>query len=450
MASATALLLGLTLLQAGPPAQDLLLQPPPARAPLRQDSLPQVTLAEALERATRLDPNYVAASRQVEDAEWSRRAAITTFIVPSVSAQISGTRFTEEQFNIGTGQASAQIVDARIQGRLNLFQGLSKIREFERANAALEGAHAGELEARYVAALFTESDFFDVLAQRELTRVARERTERVAEQFAVARARVLTGAAVQTDSLQLLLELQSAQVELIRQEARLKVARFQLGRRVGETGPVDAVALPLLTDRDLPLSQEEAVREAIETSPSILAARADERAASAAVSVQKGSYLPTIDLVGQYSAFDQSFFPTAITRGSLGLVFSLQLWNDGVREIAVSRSTSAQRVASAVRDDLERGLRRDVVEAYEAYDASRAALDLAESSVLVAEENLRVQQERYRAGATTILDLLTADGSLSEAQAGLVQAQFTTRLALTGLEAILGRRLFGATEPGGQ
>lgn len=434
MPSAATLLLGLVLLQTAPPPQD---------------SLPRITLAEALARAAELDPNYVAASRQVADAEWSRRAAITTFIVPSVSAQISGTRFTEEQFNIGTGQASAQIVDARIQGRLNLFRGLGKVRELERARAALEGAQAGELEARYVAALFTESDFFDVLAQRELLRVARERAERVEEQFGVARARVLTGAAVQTDSLQLLLQLQTAQVDLIRQEARLKVARFQLGRRVGATGPVDAVDTPLLPDRDLPLSQDQAVREAIESSPSILAARAEERAAAASVKLQKGSYLPTIDLVAQYSAFDQSFFPTAITRGSLGLVLSLSLWDDGARELAVSRSTSAERVATAAREDLERALRRDVVEAYEAYDASRAALDLAESSVLVAQENLRVQQERYRAGATTILDLLAANGGLSEAEAGLVQAQFTTRLALTGLEAILGRRLFGAAEPEG-
>jgi len=32
--------------------------------------------------------------------------------------------------------------------------------------------------------------------------------------------------------------------------------------------------------------------------------------------------------------------------------------------------------------------------------------------------------------------------SLSEAEAGLVQARYATRLALSGLEAILGRRLF--------
>ena len=64
------------------------------------------------------------------------------------------------------------------------------------------------------------------------------------------------------------------------------------------------------------------------------------------------------------------------------------------------------------------------------------------SAVTVARENLRVQQERYRAGATPIIDLITAQVALSAAEAGLVQARQATRLALAGLEAILGRRIF--------
>ena len=47
-----------------------------------------------------------------------------------------------------------------------------------------------------------------------------------------------------------------------------------------------------------------------------------------------------------------------------------------------------------------------------------------------------------QSGATTILDLLTAQVDLTDAEARLVQARYTTWLALAGLEALLGRRLF--------
>jgi len=419
-----------------------------AAAPIHQevtmasDTLLEITLEEALRLSADLDPNYVAATRQIADASWSRRAAITAFIVPAVSAQLTATKFSSAFFNIGTGQPASTIVDARIDARLNLFSGLGKVYELQRANAELAGANAGELEARFAAAVQTESDYYDVIAQRELTRVATERVGRAQEQLAIARARVISGAAVQTDSLQLLLELTQARVDLLRQQARLKVARYQLARRVGAAGPVDAVGRDMGEARQLPVTEEEAIDEAVSRSPQAVAARASERAGEALVRSVRGEYLPWIDLFGQVSATDEKFFPTATSRSSIGLRVTMPIWNDAQREISLSRATSSRQIARAVRADVELALQRDVVEAYEAYEAASAAALLAEQSVVVARENLRVQEERYRAGATTIIDLITAQVSLSEADAGLVQARFATRLALSGLEAILGRRLF--------
>ena len=90
----------------------------------------------------------------------------------------------------------------------------------------------------------------------------------------------------------------------------------------------------------------------------------------------------------------------------------------------------------------EREVGRDIIAAYQAYETARASAELAAHAVVVARENLRVQQERYQAGASTILDLITAQVAQTEAEAELVQARFTTRLALAAVEAILGRRVF--------
>jgi outer membrane protein TolC len=80
--------------------------------------------------------------------------------------------------------------------------------------------------------------------------------------------------------------------------------------------------------------------------------------------------------------------------------------------------------------------------AYDDYESAKAAAELARVGVTVARENYRMQALRYRSGASTILDLLDAQVSLAEAEAGLVQARYGTRLSLARLEAILGRRLF--------
>lgn len=99
-------------------------------------------------------------------------------------------------------------------------------------------------------------------------------------------------------------------------------------------------------------------------------------------------------------------------------------------------------MASATRLDLERGAAEVMSQAYHGYITSRAGIDLALIGVAAAAENYRVQGARYREGATTILDLLEAQVALSEAQAALIQARYSSRLALAQIEALLGRRIF--------
>jgi outer membrane protein TolC len=271
--------------------------------------------------------------------------------------------------------------------------------------------------------------------------VASERVARAQQQLVVARARVTSGAAVQTDSLQLLLELTRARVDLLQQEASLRVARFELGRVVGSDGPVDAAPVDGDGAPPLPIGEEEAVAEALRSGPDYQTALAEERAAGSALAVQRAGFSPQISLFGSLSSFDDRFFPDAVVRSSAGVSVSIPVWNGGQREVQLAQARNARDVARARREDIERGVRRDVVQAYAAYETARASAELAAQAVIVATENLRVQESRYRNGATTILDLITAQVDLADAEAGLVQARYATRLALAGLEALLGRRL---------
>jgi len=407
-----------------------------------------VTLDEAIRRATSFDPEYIQALGLINNAEWSRKAAISSFIMPSIQATGSFTKFSSEFFNIGTGQPSSQIVQAAMQGSLPLFRGGARIAELRRSKAEVDVAEASEVLELYQTALDTESDFYDVLVRRELVEVASQRLARAETQLGIARARVVSGAAVQSDSLQLLLEVTQARVNLLTERAQLRVAQFQLGRRVGADGPVDAATIDAADLRRLPIDESAAIAEALAAGPDYRAALAEEQRAQSALSVERGTFFPQVDLFGQVSAYDSRIFPDATMRSSFGVSVSVPIWNGGQRAIRVSQARVARDVASARRLDIERSVRRDVAQAYAAYVTARAVSDLESQAVVVATENLRVQESRYRGGATTILDLITAQVDLSDAEARVVQARYTTWLALAGLEALLGRRLFDdRTEP---
>jgi outer membrane protein len=419
----------------------------PARVDsMSADSLPRVTLAEAIRRSARLDPDYVQALGQIDNAEWGRRAATLAFFVPSLELGLDETKYSQEFFNpADPANPTSTLVVGRARANYEVFS-LRKFAELGRTRAELSSAEAGELEQRFQAALETESSYYDVLVNQELARVSEERVNRAREGLAVARARVASGAAVQTDSLQLVLELTRAEVDVLVRRNALRTAQLELGRRVGEPMAVDAVPLDTMPAPDLPVGLPDALRAALDQGPQYRAARADERAAEAALKSQRSDYFPTLGIGALHQRYDTEIFPGAANVTSVTFSVSFPIWNNGQRELEVSRARVARDVARTIREDLERAVRRDVTSAFDTYQTSREAVRLAGVGVAVGRDNYRMQEMRYRAGASTILDLLDAQVSLADAEAGLVQARYVTRLSLARLEAILGRRLFSSKD----
>jgi outer membrane protein TolC len=408
------------------------------------DRMPVVTLEEARRRAVAVDPIAVAARADEATAAWERRAARIDLLTPNLTAGTSYLHFSDPFFNFGTGNISPNATSATLEASYTLL-GAGKLGELKRSRASLQSAEANETAARFGVALATDAAYFSVLADRELSRVAQERLRRAEEQFGIARVRVLAGEAIAPDSLQLLLEMNRARLAILRQDSALTVSRLRLGRRIGLPGPADAAPADTTMPPELPVTEEEAVREMRASSPEVEAARAAERRASAVLGIEREGYLPDISLGATTGAYDSEFFPSALRRTQLAVTMSLPLWDRGRRELAVARARAERGVAVAERQERERAAAERMAEAYHGYQTARAAIELALVGVTVATENYRVQRARYREGATTILDLLEAQVSLSEAEATLVQSRYASWLALARIEALLGRRIFEDT-----
>ncbi|HZI21607.1 MAG TPA: TolC family protein [Gemmatimonadales bacterium] len=407
---------------------------------LAADTLPSVSLSEAIERAARLDPAYVSALGQMDNAAWTRRAARLAFILPSIELGLEATKYSSPFINPGTGLQRTSAVTTYASASYELLS-VRKIADLAATDASHEAAAAGVVAQRFQTAMETEADYYDVLANQELLRVATERLNRAREQLAVARARVLHGVAVQSDSLQVALEETRAEIDSAQQGVRLAVARLQLGRRVGAAGPVAAQPLDTLQAPALPLSLEQSLSLALDEGPRFRIARANERAASALLAGARGAYLPELTLLGENEQFDTHLFPQARNLSSLTLRMTVPIWTGGSHEVAVSEARVSRDVARAAREDTERAARRDVTEAYETYTTARDNYALAIKARATAAENFRVQEQRYRAGATTILELVDSQVQLTQAGSDVVQTRYAARLALAGLESILGRRL---------
>ena len=416
----------------------------PASAQAPAGSVPVVTLAEARRRSVTVDPNSVAARSRIEAASWERRAAAWNLFTPSLRATTNYTHFSDPFFNFGTGGVSPNSASATLDANYSLL-GFGKFGALKSSRASFASAEAGETVARFRTALETDAAYFAVLADHELVRVTADRLKRAEEQLGIARVRVSAGESLSSDSLQLLLEVSRARLAVLSRDSALVASRLRLGRRIGLDGPAEAAPVDALLPPQLPFTQEQAIAEMRRRGPDVEAARAEERSANALVGAERERYLPEISIGGTIGRYDTELFPSALKRNQYTISVGIPIWNGGTRELAIARARATRDVASATRSDLERGTAEVMAQAYHGYLTSRGGIDLALVGVAAATENYRVQGARYREGATTILDLLQAQVGLSEAQAALIQARYSSRLALAQIEALLGRRIFEAS-----
>ena len=413
---------------------------PTVMAAQQPAGVPVVTLPEARRRAELVNPLAVEARVTIASAEWERRAARADLLTPNLTASTSYTRYSEPFINFGTFTQTPVSTSAVLQASYSLL-GTGKLAELRRAGASLASAEANETAARFAVALNTDAAYYRALADRELARAAEGRMQRATEALQVARARVVAGAAIATDSLQLLLEVNRARLDSVRRDSALAVSRLQLGRTIG----LDAAAEPAPLDtlvRRLPIDETQLVTEYRERGPRLNQFRAAERSADAALGAQRSGYLPDVSLGASYNTFDAEFFPTARKLSQINITVSLPIWDAGRRELGVARARASRDIARAQRQDEERAAAQLMTEAWRGYETARASTELALVGVAVATENYRVQRRRYEEGATTILDLLAAQVDLTDAEATLVQSRHQARLALAAIEARLGRRLF--------
>src|SRR3954468_14004109 len=141
------------------------------------DSVPRVTLGEAIRRSTQLDPDYVRALGQMDDAEWGRRAAVLAFVLPSVQVGLDETKYSQAFFNpANPANPTSTLVVGRASARYEVS--FRKFSDLSRTKAEIASADAGEIQQRYQTALETESSYYDVLVNQELTRVTHEREAR--------------------------------------------------------------------------------------------------------------------------------------------------------------------------------------------------------------------------------------------------------------------------------
>ena len=409
----------------------------------QETSAPRLSLEEVIQRAVMHAPSMAQAEGGVRNAEMGRRSAMASFL-PSLSMSSGASLSSSERFNPTTNTTvtgSNDSYNAGMNASMDLFTGGRKTAELRDARAQLESAEASAREQRFNVVLSAKQAYYAVLRGGELIRVAEAGVRRAEESLEAARIRLGVGSATRSDVLRGELALNEARQTLLQAENDRRVATFALGRLVGADGPVEAEPVETAA-QPLPLEREELLRLALEESPRVVAARASVRSGEAGVRSARAQYFPSLRASSGYNWFNQDpAFTGGRTSWSFGLGVSLPVFNGLQREASIVRSQVQEDVTRAQLADARRQVRADVERLAGAVEVAEQRVALTAEALAMAEEDLRVQRERYRLGATTILELITSENNLIQAENTDVFARYDYQIARAQLEALIGREL---------
>lgn len=408
----------------------------------------QVTLEQAITRSALVQPRVVQAEGQVRNTGARIRSAKGAYL-PNLNAGANGADFFSENSRVdpSTGQiiqsgSTSRSVSGSLSSSVELFDGFRRSNELRAARASEEAAFATLADARFQQALTTTGTFFDALSSRQLVRVREASVRRAEEQFKTAVAKLRAGSATRSDSLRAVVGAGNAQLQLLTAQAQLAANEANLGRLVGESERVEAMDDSAFY-RILPALDTVALREeALANSPQVQAADASSRAAGASVRSARASYWPSLVLSGSSSINGtRSNDFRMLNQRQLSLGVSWQLFNRFTREQNIVQQTTAAEAARASAEDSRRAVLADLTGRLAALEAARLRIDITQRSVEAGREDLRVQQERYRLGVSTILDVLLTTESLDQAEVDAVNARFDYLRAKATIEALIGRAL---------
>ncbi|HEX9109447.1 MAG TPA: TolC family protein [Longimicrobiales bacterium] len=436
--------------------------PATAQAPAGAGAAPvTMTLDQAVAAAVQNSPQVVQGQGLVRNAVAGERAAKGAFL-PSLSLSTGAAWTGNGVLNGATGAAGstgasgaggvptdatrvAGVRDsytAGLSASMDVFDGGKRTADLAKSRAVSAQADASLLAQQYAAGFNARSSFFDVLRAGELASVARAQQQQAETALGDAQKRFKAGAATRSDVLRAQLAVTQAEQALSQARSQQTTNQYALGRAVGYDGPVLPKLTTSLDPRPLALSAAQLDSLVTTQAPAVTAAEAAVRIGTAGISAARSQYLPQLKVSAGYDWANQN---TAFTGGqdgwALRATVDLPIFDGFQREQAVTEAKTAADVASANLEDARRGQRLELEKDLSSLTNAQNQIQLGQQAVQAAQEDLRVQQERYRLGAGTMLEVITSQTSLAQAQQSLVNARYGYQVARAALETLAGRSL---------
>lgn len=417
------------------------------------ETIKPLTLAESIDTALKQSVLIHAAREGVRGAEALQKEAFTGFL-PRFSTSYSYTRLNEDPYfvfpgapplipagNMTTG--TKDNYNWNVEARQPLFAGGGILANYEASRLAADIARLEETATVQDLVQEVKVSYFNILKSARILTVAKQSVEQLKAHRNMAQGFFEVGLIPRNDLLYAEVELANGRQFLLRAENGLEMAKakFNTILRRAIDSPVEIEDILKQQPLETPLAA--CIVAALENRPEIRSSLLRVEQARSGVKLSQSEYYPNVSLVGNYAKYGD----TANVSGSpykpqenwtILAVANWNFWEWGKTKHRVDAGISRENRAADILTNIREQITLEVKNAFLLLHEAERQLQVTKKTIEQAEENFRINTERYREQVGTSTDVIDAQTLLTKAKADHFNALGDFNINQARLERAMG------------
>lgn len=391
-------------------------------------NLPSITVGA---NYTRLDTDVTVSGKQLlENTHGSMpnlgAIQLSPQLISSLLASASGITTTISERDIFTSSIRA-IWPIFTGGRINAAQSAAEGKK-DQAQSEL----AMETQARFED---LSKYYFSVLLAQEVVQTRQLVEQGLTKHRDDALKLEQQGQIARVERLQAESALDQATIERKKAEKNLEIAKAALTQILNQDSAVEPADALFINSTLPPLNVF--IERTLETYPGLDLLDAKEQQANSLIKAEKGKYYPEVYLYGNYSLHEDDSLASQMKPDWLvGVGVNVPLLESSGRTDQVRAAHSAvsqvKYLKAQAKQDLSVLVQKTYLEAQQAQEEVQGL----ESSILLADENLKLRQKAFSQGLSTSTDVVDAQLYVASVQTQKAAASFNYLLSLSKLLAL--------------
>ena len=413
-------------------------------------------LQQAIDHALTHNPNLQIMQDRIAQAETQLSIALSRFY-PNIKTRLSYEHSTNPSRAFGMIIAQRRLnfspsVDfnnpggtdnyrPEVTASYSLFRGGQDYFQSKSAELGIEAATLEKKATRNQLTQAVSSTFYAYLAAIEADKISNRSIEAVENELKQSRIRYEAGSVLRSDVLSLEVQLAEAQDTKIQTLNAIELAKTGLQSLLGisthELFKIDQSNDWLLPQANSPF--DDLLNLAMAQRPEILTANKRIEIAQQQLNAARGAYLPKADAYVSYGSDSKNLdFSTNRDNVTAGIMVEMDIFS-GFRDKhkvkkARHRLAIAEHSAKATQLNIENAVKSAHLKVLEAL----ARVKVTSSSVIAAEEALRLVNEQRKAGTVTVTRYIEAEVARDKSHARNIAARFDALRAEAQLNQAVG------------